>query len=64
MITPSTATGGVHVFRAQLRGVQLDIIEMIRIHLVRFRVQNRTFGPYLASMHRVLISSNEWVLTR
>jgi hypothetical protein len=52
------------VFRAQLRGVQLDIIEMIRIHLVRFRVQNRTFGPYLASMHRVLISSNEWVLTR
>jgi hypothetical protein len=36
----------------------LDIAETIRIHLVLFGMQNRTLGPYLAAMHRILISAH------
>jgi hypothetical protein len=30
--------------------------ESNRIHLVLFGIQNRTFGPYLAAINRILVS--------
>jgi hypothetical protein len=33
------------------------ITETTRIHLVLFGMQNRTFGPYLAAIERILVSA-------
>jgi hypothetical protein len=37
-------------------GSPIGILKPIRMHLVLSGMQNRTFGPYLAAMHRILIS--------
>jgi hypothetical protein len=43
-----------HVTPHRLSNPQTDITETNRIHLVLFVMQNRTFGPYLAAIHRIL----------
>jgi Glycosyl transferase family, a/b domain len=34
----------------------VDVTETFRVQLVLFGMQNRTFGPCLATIHRILIS--------
>jgi hypothetical protein len=34
------------------------ITETNRVYLVLFGMQNRTFGPYLAAIHRILTSAS------